>query len=126
MSQLDISAATASANGSAQALQGLVAAAKGKHDPGELEKVAKDFESVFLEKITDEMQKTIPHSGLLSSSAMDQTQGLFWMQLSQELAKQGGLGLWKQLVKQIKASSGQASPSTASSTTPSTASEVKP
>lgn len=118
MSQLDISAATASADGSAQALQGMAAAAKGKHDPGQLEKVAKDFESVFLEKITDEMQKTIPHSGLLSSGAMEQTQGLFWMQLSQELAKQGGLGLWKQLVKQVQASSGQAAPSAAS--------EVKP
>src|ERR1035437_7371621 len=113
VSQLDISAATAGADGGVQALQGIAAGAKGRRDPRELEKVAKDFESVFLEKITDEMQKTVPHSGLLNSSAMEQTQGLFWMQLSQELAKQGGLGLWKQLVKQMQASSGQASPPTA-------------
>jgi Rod binding domain-containing protein len=118
VSQLDISAATASADGGAQALQGIAAAAKGKRDPGQLEKVAKDFESVFLEKITDEMRRTVPQSGLLDSSAMDQTQGIFWMQLSQELAKQGGLGLWKQLVKQMQASSGQTAPSAAPEVTP--------
>ena len=74
-----------------------------------MEKVAKDFESIFLQKLTDEMRKSVPHSGLLDSDAMDQTQGIFWMQLSQELGKQGGLGLWKQLVKQMQASCGQAS-----------------
>jgi flagellar protein FlgJ len=110
VSQLDISAATASADGSAQALQRIAAGAKGKRDPGELEKVAKDFEAVFLQKLTDEMRRSVPQSGLLDSSAMDQTQGIFWMQLSQELGKQGGLGLWKQVAKQMRASSGQASP----------------
>ena len=110
MSQLDISAATASADGGVQTLQKMAAGAKGKRDPGELEKVAKDFESVFLQKLTDEMRRTVSQSGLLDSSAMEQTQGIFWMQLSQELGKQGGLGLWKQLVKQMQASSGQTSP----------------
>ena len=118
MSQLDISVATASADGGVKALQGIASAAKSKRDPRELEKVAKDFESVFLQKLTDEMRKTVPDSGLFESSAMDQTQGIFWMQLSQELGKQGGLGLWKQLVKQMQASPGQA--------TPPVAPEVKP
>ena len=113
MSQLDISAAAAGADGGAQALRKIAAGATGQRSPAELEKVAKDFESVFLQKLTDEMRRTVPQSGLLESGAMDQTQGLFWMQLSQELGKQGGLGLWKQLVKQMQATAGQASTSAA-------------
>jgi flagellar protein FlgJ len=118
VSPLDISAATANADGGVKALQGIASAAKGKRDPREMEKVAKDFESVFIQKLTDEMRRTVPESGLLESGAMDQTQGIFWMQLSQELGKQGGLGLWKQLVKQMQKSTDQ--------TTSPAAPEVKP
>jgi flagellar protein FlgJ len=102
---IDITAAAkVNLDNGVQAMQGLVSAAKNKRDPRELEKVAKDFEAVFLQKITDEMRKSVPQSGLLDSSALDQTQGIFWSELSQELGRQGGLGLWKQLVKEFQAS----------------------
>ena len=105
MNPIDITAAAkVGLDNGAQALQGLVSSAKNKRDPRELEKIAKDFEAVFLQKITDEMRKSVPQSGLLDSSAMDQTQGIFWSELSGELGRKGGLGLWKQLLKEFRAS----------------------
>jgi Rod binding domain-containing protein len=62
------------------------------------EQLAKDFESVLLTKLVDEMKETI---GNLSfddeDAASGQMQGLFWMCLAQDLGDKGGLGLWKDL-----------------------------
>ena len=66
------------------------------------EQVAKDFESVLLQKLMEQMQRTIPESGLLSSGITKQIQGLFWFYLAQETADNGGLGLWKEIYHQIR------------------------
>ena len=71
-------------------------------DVKKVEKLAKDFEGVLLNKLMDEMQKTIPDSGLLSSPATKQMKGMFWMFLSQSLADNGGIGLAKQLTRDFK------------------------
>jgi len=70
-----------------------------------VEKVAKDFESILLNKLMDSMSKTIPESGLFDSGTTKQIQGLFWHYLAGEVANQGGIGLWKNINRQI----GQAS-----------------
>lgn len=70
--------------------------------PAEIEKIkklAKDFEGVLLHKVMDEMQKTIPDSGMFSSAATKQMKGMFWMFLSQSVADNGGIGLAKQLTR---------------------------
>ncbi len=67
------------------------------------EEAAKGFESVLMGKLMEEMQKTIPKSGLFEDSTDDQVQDLFWMQLSQDLSQKGGIGLWKQLYSQFTA-----------------------
>jgi Rod binding domain-containing protein len=71
-------------------------------DVKQVEKLAKDFEGVLLNKLMDEMQKTIPDSGLLSSPATKQMKGMFWMFLSQSLADKGGIGLARQLTRDFK------------------------
>lgn len=58
---------------------------------------AKDFESVLLGKLLDEMEKSIGDWGLEESAASNQTQGIFWLYLSRHLANNGGLGLWKDI-----------------------------
>jgi Rod binding domain-containing protein len=58
---------------------------------------AKDFESVLLGKLLDEMKKTIGDWGFEESAASEQTQGIFWLYLSRHLADNGGLGLWKDI-----------------------------
>jgi len=71
-------------------------------DVKKVEELARDFEGVLLNKLMDEMQKTIPDSGLLSSPATKQMKGMFWMFLSQSLADNGGIGLAKQLTQDFK------------------------
>lgn len=64
-------------------------------------KAAKDFESVLLNKVMEEMQNTVDHSGLLDGAGTEQTQSMFWMFLSQDLAAKGGVGLWKDVYRQM-------------------------
>jgi Rod binding domain-containing protein len=62
---------------------------------------AKDFESVLLHRVLEEMRRTVPESGLLETGTSDQVQGLFYFYLAQEVAQKGGMGLWKELYRQI-------------------------
>jgi Rod binding domain-containing protein len=62
------------------------------------EQLAKDFETVLLTKLVDEMKETVGNWGLEEEDAASgQVQGLFWMYLAQDLGDKGGLGLWKDL-----------------------------
>ena len=74
--------------------QCLTAAAGNARD---MEKAAKDFESVLLYKLMEEMARTVPESGLLKSGVSKQIQGIFWFYLAQEVADGGGLGLWRDI-----------------------------
>ena len=67
----------------------------------ETEKAAKDFESVLLSKVLQEMDKTIPRSGLLEGGSMEQVRSMFWSFLARDMADKGGFGLWKQLQKDM-------------------------
>ena len=67
-----------------------------------VEKVAHDFESVLLQKVFEEMRRTVPESGLLESPESEQIQGLFWTYLAQDVADKGGIGLWKELARQLQ------------------------
>jgi Rod binding domain-containing protein len=64
---------------------------------GDMEKAAKDFESVLLHQLLQEMSRTIPESGLTSSGASKQIQSIFWSFLAEEVADNGGLGLWRDI-----------------------------
>ena len=59
--------------------------------------IAKDFESVLLNKLLEEMKKSIVDWGQEKDAASKQTEGIFWLYLGQDLAKNGGLGLWKDI-----------------------------
>ena len=71
------------------------------------EQAAKDFESVLIHKLLDEMKRTIPDSGLLSSGMGRQVQDLFWFHLAGELADGGGLGLYRQLQQSFGPGAGE-------------------
>ncbi len=59
--------------------------------------IAKDFESVLLNKLLEEMKKSIVDWGQEKDAASKQTEGIFWLYLGQDLTKNGGLGLWKDI-----------------------------
>jgi len=61
------------------------------------EQIAKDFESVLLNKLLDEMKNTIGDWGFDKDGICKQVQGIFWLYLVQDIANQGGLGLWKDI-----------------------------
>jgi flagellar protein FlgJ len=59
----------------------------------EMEKVARDFESIFINKLFESMRKAIPKSDLLDSSAMDMYQTMMDQEMAKEMSKQKGMGM---------------------------------
>lgn len=68
--------------------------------------LAKDFESVLLTKLFDEVRKSIKDSGFDDDVAADQIHGMFWSYLAQDVANKGGFGLWQDLYQHFKALEG--------------------
>ena len=73
---------------------------RGRRADRALQQAAKDFESVLLDKLLNEMKNTIPDSGLTGDGVTKQIQGIFWSYLARDIADKGGLGLWKELYQQ--------------------------
>ena len=65
------------------------------------EKVAKDFESVFISHMLGEMKKSIGQWGFEEDCASQQMQDLFWTSMGQEAGRQGGIGLWKDIYRSM-------------------------
>ena len=63
--------------------------------------VAKDFESVLLTKLLDEMKKSIVNWGSEKDGASEQMHGIFWLYLARDIANNGGLGLWKDIYQSL-------------------------
>ena len=58
---------------------------------------ARDFESVFIAKLLDEMKNTIGDWGFEKDAASRQTEGIFWLYLARDVADNGGLGMAKDI-----------------------------
>ena len=65
------------------------------------EQAAKDFESVLLGKLLDEMKNSIGDWGFEEDGASKQIEGIFWLYLARHLANNGGLGLWKDIYQTL-------------------------
>ena len=61
--------------------------------------LAKDFESVLLTKLFNEMKNTIGDWGFEQDGASKQVQGMFWLYLARDVADKGGFGLWKDIYR---------------------------
>jgi len=90
-----------------------------------IEKVSRDFESIFLHKLLSSMRKTVPKSGLLDSFATDMYRSMMDEEISKEMSKNKGMGLGEMIYNDLsninRVSGGQAIQSTytASKTQPS-------
>jgi Rod binding domain-containing protein len=67
----------------------------------EKKQLAKDFESLLLNKLLDEMKNTIGEWGFEKDGASTQVQGIFWMYLARDIANNGGIGLWKEIYQTL-------------------------
>lgn len=72
----------------------------------EKKQLAKDFESVLLSKLFEEVKNSIEDSGFDDDVAADQVHGMFWSYLAQDVANKGGFGLWQDLYQQFQAMEG--------------------
>jgi Rod binding domain-containing protein len=72
--------------------------------------IAKDFESVLLTKLFDQVQESIGRWDLEEDGAGPQVQGLFWFYLAQDVADKGGFGLWKEIYQQLPMMGGTPNP----------------
>jgi len=59
--------------------------------------IAKDFESLLVNKLLDEMKNTIGDWGFEKDGVSTQIQGIFSLYLSRHIANNGGFGLWKDI-----------------------------
>jgi Rod binding domain-containing protein len=69
--------------------------------------LAKDFESVLLTKLFDQVKESIGSTGFEEDAASDQVQGLFWSYLAQDIGSKGGFGLWEDIYEHFKDLEGQ-------------------
>jgi len=60
---------------------------------------AKDFESILINNLLDQMKETVGDWGFEKDGASTQMDGIFWLHLSREISDQGGFGLWKDIYK---------------------------
>lgn len=73
-------------------------------------KVAKDFESILVGQLINQMKQTIGESGLLEDGSSEQVQDMFWSFLGEEVGSQGGLGIWKNIYESMSPDQQEASP----------------
>lgn len=62
---------------------------------------AKDFESILLGRLLNEMKNTVGDWGFEKDGASRQVQGIFWLYLARDIANNGGFGLWKDIYKSV-------------------------
>ncbi len=72
------------------------------NSPKELQKATEDFEAVLLNMVLKSMWKTIQKSDLFEKNNSTQIyEGLMLSSLSEEMARNGGMGISKVLYKQL-------------------------
>jgi Rod binding domain-containing protein len=74
------------------------------------QQVAKDFESVLLTKLFDQVQQSMGNWDLEEDGASQQVQGLFWLYLARDAADKGGFGLWKEIYQHLQQMDGIPNP----------------
>jgi Rod binding domain-containing protein len=75
--------------------------------------IAKQFESVFISKLFDQIKESIGSMSLdeEEEGISEQVDGLFWMYLAQDVGEKGGFGMWKDIYKQLQQMDGNGSAS---------------
>ena len=94
------------ASAASDPIEGMDADAIRRASDEEKKQLARDFESVLLTKLFDEVKNSIEDSGFDDDVAADQVHGMFWSYLAQDVANKGGFGLWQDLYQHFQAMEG--------------------
>ena len=76
-------------------------------DEARKKEIAKEFESVLIEKLMDNVKDSVNCIGEEKDAAAQQIDGMFWSLLGRELGQQGGFGLWKDVHQFLEDNAGQ-------------------
>jgi len=79
-----------------------VSGGKKAADAENLEKVSREFESIFIHQMLKAMRKTVVRSDLLGSFAGEQYESMMDEELSKEISKHKGIGLAEVIHRQLK------------------------
>jgi len=79
-----------------------LADAADKGDFSKLRKATQGFEAIFINKMWEEMRKSVPKDGYLHSREEDTYRGMFERQMAQKMAEGGGMGLGQMLFDQLR------------------------
>ncbi|SNS49767.1 flagellar protein FlgJ [Anaerovirgula multivorans] len=75
---------------------------KTPEDPEKLMEVCREFESIFLNMMLQQMRRTVPDGGLVEKSyARDLYESLQDEEVAKEMSKGGGIGLAQELYTQL-------------------------
>jgi Rod binding domain-containing protein len=74
----------------------------GKDADGKLREACEGFEAVFLQKMWQDMRKSVPKEGFLHSKEEEQWLSMFDQEMAAKLAKDGGIGIKDMLYSQLK------------------------
>ena len=59
--------------------------------------LAKDFESILLTQLFNEVKESLSASSFDDDAGSDQFHGIFWSFLAEDVADKGGFGVWQDL-----------------------------
>ena len=63
--------------------------------------VAKDFEAILIGQLMNQMKQTVGQSGLFEDGSSKGIKDMFWSFLADEVAENGGMGLWKNVYQSM-------------------------
>ena len=64
-------------------------------------RLAKDFESILMTRLLDEMRNSIGNWDEDEDATSQQMQGIFWLHMAQHVGGNGGIGLWKDILQAV-------------------------
>ena len=62
---------------------------------------AKDFESVLIDKLLDQVKQTAGQMGLDEDTGGRTIRDMFWLYLGRHISSSGGFGMWKDIYRWI-------------------------
>lgn len=68
----------------------------------EKERLAKEFESLIIGRLMDDMDVSISSLGLEDDGASEQIKGIFNFCLAQHIGANGGFGFWKEIYESLQ------------------------
>ncbi|MFO8030931.1 MAG: peptidoglycan DD-metalloendopeptidase family protein [Desulfohalobiaceae bacterium] len=67
----------------------------------ELKQASKDFEALFIQKLWQQMRKTLPEDGMLRSGEQEKYMSMFDQEFSKKMAEAGGIGLSRMIMNSL-------------------------